>query len=240
MKKILSVLAFVAIAAMVNAQSFTLTHEGAAVAEGNTIALTTSSCGSPAFEDALLDLVLVNTDTEDGHWTLQTETPAGNTFSVSAVCGNMCQPNVTQSNVDVPAGETKNGLSVHFAIPTTVTNGTSENFTVKLYNRTTSAVDLTFSVVLTYNASAGITEATVATINNAYPNPAISNVTIGYAVEGSAQFVVTDIAGRQVMEQTISGNGTLNLNVENFHRGVYLYGIRQGNKQFAMKKLVVR
>ena len=35
MKKILSVLAFVAIAAMVNAQSFTLTHEGAAVAEGN-------------------------------------------------------------------------------------------------------------------------------------------------------------------------------------------------------------
>lgn len=239
MKKVLSIVSLIAMAMIANAQSFTLTHEGNAVTEGSEITLTTSSKASPAFEDALLDLVLVNTDTEDGHWTLMTETPAGNTFSVSAVCGNMCQPNVTQSNVDVPAGETKNGLSVHFAIPSTALSGTSEGFTVKLHNRTTDADVLTFHVTVTYSSNS-IKEAAIANITRVYPNPAVSNVTVEYAVEGTAQFVMVDVAGREVMQQYVSGNGSMNLNVESLHKGVYLYGIRQGNKSFGMKKLVVK
>lgn len=236
MKKILSIVSLIAMAMIANAQ-FTLTYEGNAITEGSTIPLTTSSKGNPA-EDANIEMTLTYTGDTVGHWTLKGETGAENTFSVASVCGNRCQPGTT-SNVDVNAGEDKI-VSVHFQVPAATANGTTEIITVKLYNRTTGADDLTFTVALTYESNAGIVEATAAMLNNAYPNPAMSNVTIDFAVEGTAQLVLTDIMGREVMQQTIAGNGSTNINVENLHKGVYLYGIRQGNKQYAMKKLVVK
>lgn len=237
MKKLLSIISLVALAMIANAQ-FTLTYNGTAVAEGTTIQMTSTTSGNMLFGDVDLQLMLNNTGIGVGHWTAKINTD-GHNFSVVQMCGDQCGQNISEVPVTVNP-DTCKLIEIHIGIPENTAVGTSETFALELYNNDRGTNDLTFNFELTYNPNAGITEASVATIANAYPNPAISNVTIGYAVEGTAQFVVTDIAGRQVMEQTISGNGTLNLNVENFHRGVYLYGIRQGNKQAAMKKLVVR
>ena len=238
MKKILSIVSLIAMAMIANAQTFTLTYNGNAVTEGMTLAVETHSKGDAALEDALVEMIVTNTSADSIKYTIETEASSSNTFSVSSVCGNRCQAQ-TFSALDVAAGNTKE-ISVHFAVPASTVNGTSESFVVKFHNRTTDANDLTFNVALTYTSNSSINEATIANITNAYPNPAMSNVTIDFAVEGTAQLVLTDIMGREVMQQTIAGNGSTNINVENLHKGVYLYGIRQGNKQYAMKKLVVK
>lgn len=237
MKKLLSIISLVALAMIANAQ-FTLTYENNAIENGSTIPITTNFKHN-SVDAVTMDMNLHNGASSNKQWTLKTKTSSASTFYVSAVCGDVCEQGSTSSDVNVEADETKL-VSVHVIVPENTVSGTTENITVMLYNRTTQANDITFTVAITYESSEGIHVVSIDNVSNAYPNPAVSNTAIEYAVEGSAQFVVTDIAGRQVMEETISGNGTLNLNVENFHRGVYLYGIRQGNKQSAMKKLVVR
>ncbi|MBO4587946.1 MAG: T9SS type A sorting domain-containing protein [Bacteroidales bacterium] len=237
MKKLLSIISLVAVALIANAQ-FSLTYNGSEVTEGSTIQMTSTTSGNMLFGDADLQLMLNNTGIGTGHWTAKINTD-GHNFSVVQMCGDQCGQNISEVAVTVDP-EASKLIEIHIGIPENTAVGASETFAMELYNNDRGANDLTFNFVLTYNPNAGITEAFASTLKNAYPNPAVSNTTIEYAIEGSAQFVVTDIAGRQVMEQTIAGNGSFNLNVENFHRGVYLYGIRQGNKTSAMKKLVVR
>lgn len=238
MKKVLSIVSLIAMAMIANAQTFTLTHEGNAVAEGSNVAVETHSYNDPAHDDAHVNLLLTNVDTYDGSWKIMTSAPSSNTFSVSSVCGDNCMTG-TQANVSVAAGA-NHTISIHFDVPENVVSGTTESFVVKLHNNTTDVDDLTFNIDLTYTSSASVDEAMVANVTKVYPNPAVSNVTVEYAVEGTAQFVMVDVAGREVMQQYVSGNGSMNLNVENLHEGVYLYGIRQGNKSFGMKKLVVK
>ena len=237
MKKVLSIVSLIAMAMIANAQTFTLTHEGNAVAEGSNVAVETHSYNDPAHDDAHVNLLLTNVDTYDGSWKIMTSAPSSNTFSVSSVCGDNCMTG-TQANVSVAAGA-NHTISIHFDVPENVVSGTTESFVVKLHNNTTDVDDLTFNIDLTYTSSSSINEA-VANVSRVYPNPAVSNVTVEYAVEGTAQFVMVDVAGREVMQQYVSGNGSMNLNVESLHKGVYLYGIRQGNKSFGMKKLVVK
>ena len=237
MKKVLSIVSLIAMAMIANAQTFTLTHEGNAVAEGSNVAVETHSYNDPAHDDAHVNLLLTNVDTYDGSWKIMTSAPSSNTFSVSSVCGDNCMTG-TQANVSVAAGA-NHTISIHFDVPENVVSGTTESFVVKLHNNTTDVDDLTFNIDLTYTSSSSINEA-VANVTKVYPNPAVSNVTVEYAVEGTAQFVMVDVAGREVMQQYVSGNGSMNLNVESLHKGVYLYGIRQGNKSFSMKKLVVK
>ena len=219
---------------------FTLTYNGDAVENGTTATLSTQSRGDEGNEDAIMNMVLTNNGDVTMRWTIITEAPSGNTFSVSSVCGNMCNPG-TQSNVSADAGESK-AIQIHFSVPAETESGTTENFTVRLYNRDTEVDDLTFTLALTYD---GVGNSSIAAVDNtanfsAYPNPATDMATIGYQVEGGATLIVTDIAGRKIIEQPVSGCGTLNLDVKQLHTGVYLYGIRQGNKQYGMKKLVVK
>ncbi len=236
MKKTLSLIGLIAIAMVANAQ-FTLTYDGNPI-PGEGLELSTSSCGSAVEEDAILDMTLTNTSDAQTKWDIITEAPGGNTFRVSAVCaGISCRPG-TENSATLAAGA-NTLISIHFAIPTGTTNNKTENFTFRLHNVTNDADDLSFNISLTYSSN-GIEVAGIEKISNAYPNPAVSNVTIDFAVEGSAQLVLNDITGREVMQQTVSGNGSIVLNVESLHKGVYLYGIRQGNRQYAMKKLVVK
>lgn len=238
MKKLLSIVSLVAMAMIANAQ-FTMTYNNAQVAEGSTITVNSTTSGNMVLGDIDIQLMLNNTSNKTCSWTAKMEGASSNTFEVVQMCGDQCAQNVTTAAVTVPAGESKL-IEIHIGIPENTAVGTSENFVFKLYNEGTHTDDLTFNFVLTYNPNAGIEAINVAEVKNAYPNPAVSNVTIGYAVEGTAQFVLTDVMGREVMQQTVSGNGTLNLNVEKLHKGVYLYGIRTGNTRGEMKKLVVK
>lgn len=238
MKKLLSIVSLVTLAMIANAQ-FNLTYNNAPVAEGSTITVNSTTSGNMALGDIDIQLMLNNTSNKTCSWTAKMEGASTNTFVVSQMCGDVCAQNVTSIAVSVAAGESKL-IEIHIGIPENTAIGTSENFVFKLYNDGTHEDDLTVNFVLTYNPNAGIEAINVAQVMNAYPNPAVSNVTIDYAVEGSAQFVLTDVMGREVMQQTVSGNGTLNLNVENLHKGVYLYGLRKGNSRSEMKKLMVK
>jgi len=238
MKKLLSIISLVALAMIANAQSFTLTHEGNAISDGQTISLTTTSKGHDV-EDAVLEMFLSNTGSEALHFTLKGVTTSANTFSVASVCGNRCYLG-TEATVDMAVEESNKLVSVHFKVPSSTENGTTENITIILHNNTTDLDDLTFTLALTYESFEGIENVSIENISNAYPNPATNFANVNYSVEGSAIIVLTDIMGREIMQQPVSGNGSIILNVENLHKGIYLFGIRQGNKQSAMKKLVVK
>lgn len=239
MKKVLFFLGIIALMATANAQ-LTATHEGEALANGATIPISTNSSGDESGEDAIFDFTLTNSGDTVGSWDVDGERVDGSMLNVSAICcGVLCRPG-THNSANLAAGASTL-VSIHLSVPSNTPNGTSENFKIKISNQATGNEEFSFFITLTYTgSSASITSATVAATGNAFPNPASNSVTINYSVDGAAQFVLTDITGRQVMEQAVNGNGQLTLNVENLSRGVYLYGIRQSNKQQPMKKLIVR
>ncbi len=60
----------------------------------------------------------------------------------------------------------------------------------------------------------------------AYPNPANDNVTIELASEGAANMVVTDLAGKVVMNNTVNFlNGTTKVNIDGLDSGVYVFNV---------------
>lgn len=237
MKKILLFLGLIGLVSMANAQ-LSVTYNDNTVTNGGTIHYDSHRCGSVIGEDAEIFFRVTNNGTEAGSWEIETSPTGSNTFAVISVCGNQCIPNVTHAPVDLAGGETKL-VEIHVNIPNNVTSGTTESFRIKLVNKTTEADDFVFDVDITYTAS-GISEVNVEpTVGTAYPNPAISTVSIDYAVETDGEIVVYNLSGQQVMSQAVSGTGSVILNVSNLRKGVYLYGVRQNGKGCGMKKLVV-
>ena len=217
-----------------NAQ-LSVSYNNATLTAGQNVPIDANKCGTT--EDAEFVFTLNNAG-DTTKWDIVVTAENGNTFSVASVCGNICNTG-NHSVATVPAGESK-VVSAHFSVPCETAVGTAETFVVSLVNKTTSNEDFAFNVTITYKGNS-ITD--VQTIDNtvfAYPNPATDNVYVSYSIKGCGQLVVTDITGRQILEQPVNNDGIISINVERFHKGVYLYGIRTGNSLGEMKKLVVK
>lgn len=73
----------------------------------------------------------------------------------------------------------------------------------------------------------------------AYPNPATNVVTVSLKAEGSAKLVVTDIAGRIAMNNTINlVNGKSEVAISSLEAGIYVFNITLENGQTSQFNVV--
>jgi len=79
---------------------------------------------------------------------------------------------------------------------------------------------------------------------SAYPNPASSNLTINYSIEGdndNARVDVYDVLGQVINSFEITDRkGQLTLNVENMNSGIYFYAIKVNEKTIRTERVIVK
>ena len=92
---------------------------------------------------------------------------------------------------------------------------------------------------VTCSIATGIEENTVE--GNVYPNPVVQGQAVIVEMEtpGLYTYVVTDISGKVVSTQTLSGNRAT-LSTNELSTGIYLLNVRSNNKTIAVKKLMVK
>lgn len=109
----------------------------------------------------------------------------------------------------------------------------------KMVIKDTSNSNLSTSIYISVETpSAGINTTKTTTTLSAYPNPSSDIVKINYsnANEGN-MMIVADMSGRIVRSVNLkTSEGSLNINVDNLPKGIYMYGIKGGQ----MKKMVVK
>lgn len=75
-----------------------------------------------------------------------------------------------------------------------------------------------------------------------YPNPATNNVQISLvnSTEKIETVLLYDMLGKEVKKVEITSNETINLNVSDLSKGVYLVEINTENNLKTIKKLVIQ
>ena len=100
-------------------------------------------------------------------------------------------------------------------------------------------------ITIRYNAVVGVNESArpVATIGNAFPNPAAAVTAIKYDMSefaGKGKIVLHDMLGKTVKEIELADKaGTAKINVAELNAGVYFYSFVVDDKVVATRKLVV-
>lgn len=226
MKKLVSLFMLLCSVVVLNAQTqIGFIYNGQTYQNGETMVVTLSpsaiNCHDIAFKNQtpsrLADLVVTMTEVEQGGveaWGLCT--------------GEHCIPALTSDPFILTPNATYSDFSIDLNVDATVAQPYG------VYNLEISNGSITCAVVVRFQAyTEGISDV-AATSLKAYPNPAQGQVTISYDVDQPATLAIYDMQGRMVREQSVCGNGTMQLN--DLTAGVYTYGIAGGK----MQKLIVK
>jgi hypothetical protein len=88
-------------------------------------------------------------------------------------------------------------------------------------------------------AELGVDEVSTTVNGKAFPNPATNDVTISIEGEGTAQVVVTDLAGKVVMNSGVNlVNGNADLSVSTLDAGMYVFNVTLENGKTAQFNVV--
>lgn len=81
-------------------------------------------------------------------------------------------------------------------------------------------------------------------LSKAYPNPSNTYAKIDYSFgsnPGNVQVVFFNVLGMEVYKEEIANtSGTLEINTQNWHNGIYYYMILAGKEKFSAKKMIVK
>jgi len=86
--------------------------------------------------------------------------------------------------------------------------------------------------------------ASISTLNQNYPNPAqnTTNIEFTLANGGNAEFTVMNIHGQVIetrnLENLNGGNHSIQLNLDNYASGIYMYSLKAGNQKLTRKMTV--
>jgi hypothetical protein len=99
-------------------------------------------------------------------------------------------------------------------------------------------------VTMRYNSVVGVSEnSRVASISNAFPNPASAAVSLKYDLNGQsgkARIVMYDMLGKKVKDTELTDRaGTARISVAELNAGVYFYTLMVEDKAITTKKLVI-
>ena len=79
-------------------------------------------------------------------------------------------------------------------------------------------------------AELGVDEVTSTVNGKAFPNPANNEITVSIEGEGAAQVVVTDLAGKVVMNNSVTlVNGNADMNISTLDAGMYVFNVSLEN-----------
>ncbi len=81
-------------------------------------------------------------------------------------------------------------------------------------------------------------------LSEAYPNPAITQATIDYAVlnaDTKASIVIHNLLGNKMVELSLDHNqSSVKIPTDNFGNGIYFYSLYVNEKRIMTKKIVVK
>jgi len=121
-----------------------------------------------------------------------------------------------------------------------------ESIITLVFFNTGDTNDSAWVVVHFHGSPAGITENDLAktSISNAYPNPAVNYTSFDYSfAQGttSAKFVLSDILGSKVKEETLNNmSGNLIVNTSDIEAGIYFYSFYENDRLVLTKKIIVK
>lgn len=240
MKKVLVIIALVCAFAVVDAQDINFIFNDNPIENGDTVTVTLTSEQLAQGTYNVPFKVRNNTNEDFGHslghrlkCVNVSDNPA---VTIAAMCADVCVTGNVSGAYNLAAGSvTGFNYTADLEYPST-------SFTdyLRLSSGTNASnYDNDGYVILkiTTGSTEGIASAEEATMLNAYPNPATSQVTIGYNITRNGRLVVYNVLGNEVYGADVNaGEGTTLLPVSNLSKGVYVYGI-QG---MAMKRLVIK
>ena len=236
MKKIVSIILFLAVAA-VYAQSFEMSYNGTQVGESLDFIVEVAN------DDNEFVLTITNTSTEvDSIYLTKTiiaEVPGStNLFCIGEECYTS---SASTTPLILQPGESSTSRSFHFLYDP----GDIEGTTIVKYVFTSG--NYTDSVIVNYiygSSSIATPDVRVNSLN-AYPNPATSSVNVSYDLSnlrtGSTRLVITNLVGSKVAVRPISGtSGKVSIDISNLDSGIYFYSIEADGKIVSTKKLIVK
>ncbi len=160
-----------------------------------------------------------------------------------------CYPSwvtVSNSPQTIGAGETVTDFSGHYVWTGKKLGFRTGESVIRwvFYN----AINITDSVSLTVyytTYGAGLNEAGIGptALSNGYPNPANSQVTIGYSVPAGTDgtIVIRDVLGSAKKTVRLdAASGKVSINTSDLSSGIYFYSLEVNGKTAQTKKLVVR
>tara|TARA_B100000809_G_scaffold71156_1_gene68747 strand:+ start:657 stop:1424 length:768 start_codon:yes stop_codon:yes gene_type:complete len=122
----------------------------------------------------------------------------------------------------------------------------SAEWIVTIYDETNPSDDVTATIIW----RCGVAPVSVNEISNdvvklnAFPNPAISSLTISYLIETNfddAVIDVYDVLGQKMISKGLnSSKGQVDLNVETLNSGVYFYSIKVDGQIFKTERVIVK
>ena len=97
------------------------------------------------------------------------------------------------------------------------------------------------SFFIHYTEGTGLRESEMQVSLRAYPNPAVSTVSIDYSAPDDHTFlVIKNLAGREVYRTPVGHSGKKQLDVSKFNAGMYFYGLESDGKMLCTKKLLIK
>jgi len=236
MKKALFFALLVSCISLTQAQILSFSYNGQNIAEGDTLTLKAASNNefqfTPAIcNDELFNLVCI----------IECSKLNNTTSEIVSVCtGLLCKDGYVSAPFALAGNTTYDETHIDFDVPADAEMGL---FKITVYDTNNRNTQSTMYVKMyNKNGNAGIETSDNSTTFAAYPNPASDKVTVDYSIEeGNAAFVLYSMTGQTIRHTDLSSNeGRIELDVSTLPSGVYMYGIKAGNKTTNLKKLVVR
>lgn len=242
MKKILLLLTAIIISlAAVYSQSLTLSDvDGNTIENGSTIVF-----GGTTGEIIEGHIHITNTTGNDMDITVtkveeELVDGSNNTFCV----GINCYPPSTyvSNSFTIEAGDTNDSFYGEYSA-----NGNEGNSTITyIFKPTASPNDSVFATAEYQAPPEGINEMFLDKnlLSKAYPNPSNNYAKIDYSFDNEPrnfQVVFFNVLGKEIYkEQVINRSGTLEINTQDWHNGIYYYMLLAGNEKFSAKKMIVK
>lgn len=233
MKKLLSFVAFLGIAALVNAQSFNVLMDFQTYQHGDTISQTLIFAETEIFPK------IVNLSDQNINAQVVVTPIAAEGATVVSVCAGECTPGNSSPAFVINANSTYEGCDIAFEFESSADHSL---FGITVKNLDNESGNTT--VYVTFDREAGIQPiANVANLN-LFPNPATDNMNISYSLPTStqeAELMIVNTLGVVVKTVQLSGNdGMAQLSVSSLPAGVYTAIVKAGNAILGNSKMVVR
>ena len=236
MKKRIFTLALMMSVVVLNAQSIKLFYESQALNncdtiyellydgenEINTFVGYQNMTGSPIEFQVRKEIISLNEETTELLFCL------GNCYT-----GNLSQPIQLGANEAVPSSNE----SAFHAIYTGRGDAALAKFT--FFNTQDESDEISFFI--NYSKGTGLRENEGQLSLRAYPNPAVSKVSIEYVAPNShTNLVIKNLAGREVYRTPVGQSGKKQVDVSKFYAGMYFYGLESDGKMLCTKKLLIK
>ncbi len=236
MKKTLFFALLVSCISFAQAQTLSFSYNYQPVAEGDTVILQAGANNEFQFTPAIHNNELFNLVCIIECSKLNTTTSE----IVSVCTGILCKDGYVSAPFQLAGNTTYSDTHIDFDVPADAAMGL---FKITVYDTNNHNSQATMYVKMyNKNGNLGIAQSDNNVALTAYPNPATGEVTVDYSLSNDhGTLVLYTMTGKMVLEQSLNASeGCVRLDVSTLPSGVYMYGIKNSNGLYGIKKLVVK